>query len=407
MSQPNYKKTKYSCYFAYLAMSAIFSLPPLLFLTFRNTYSISYTLLGALVAINFCTQLTVDLVFSFFSKHFNIKKTVTIMPLITTLGLLIYALVPWLLPDFAYFGLVAGTIVFSVAAGLCEVLLSPTVAAIPSDTPEKDMSMLHSLYAYGVVMVVVVSSIFLKIFGTQNWMYLTLFWAVLPIVSFLLFKTSPMPDMNISHGDQTKGAKKRNFGLVLCVLCIFLGSAAENSMTNWISGYMEKALNISKTVGDVLGMTTFAVLLGLGRTWYAKYGKNIINFLLMGMAGAAICYITAGFSNNVIVSMIACVLTGWFTSMLWPGTLILMEEKVPGVGVAAYALMAAGGDFGASIAPMSLGVIVDMVSGSEWAMSISTMPEQLGMKTGMLAASIFPLLGVLLILFMKKYFKKS
>lgn len=407
MSQPNYKKTKYSCYFAYLAMSAIFSLPPLLFLTFRNTYGISYTLLGALVAINFCTQLTVDLVFSFFSKHFNIKKTVTIMPLITTLGLLIYALVPWLLPNFAYFGLVAGTIVFSVAAGLCEVLLSPTVAAIPSDTPEKDMSMLHSLYAYGVVMVVVVSSIFLKIFGTQNWMYLTLFWAVLPIVSFLLFKTSPMPDMNISHGDQTKGAKKRNFGLVLCVLCIFLGSAAENSMTNWISGYMEKALNISKTVGDVLGMTTFAVLLGLGRTWYAKYGKNIINFLLMGMAGAAICYITAGFSNNVIVSMIACVLTGWFTSMLWPGTLILMEEKVPGVGVAAYALMAAGGDFGASIAPMSLGVIVDMVSGSEWAMSISTMPEQLGMKTGMLAASIFPLLGVLLILFMKKYFKKS
>ena len=407
MSQPNYKKTKYSCYFAYLAMSAIFSLPPLLFLTFRNTYGISYTLLGALVAINFCTQLTVDLVFSFFSKHFNIKKTVTIMPLITTLGLLIYALVPWLLPNFAYFGLVAGTIVFSVAAGLCEVLLSPTVAAIPSDTPEKDMSMLHSLYAYGVVMVVVVSSIFLKIFGTQNWMYLTLFWAILPVVSFLLFKTSPMPDMNISHGEQTQGAKKRNFGLVLCVLCIFLGSAAENSMTNWISGYMEKALNISKTVGDVLGMTTFAVLLGLGRTWYAKYGKNIINFLLMGMAGAAICYITAGFSNNVIVSMIACVLTGWFTSMLWPGTLILMEEKVPGVGVAAYALMAAGGDFGASIAPMSLGVIVDVVSGSEWAMSISTMPEQIGMKTGMLAASIFPLLGVLLILFMKKYFKKS
>lgn len=411
MSNKNYKKTKYACYYTYLAMSSIFSLPPILFLTFRNMYGISYTLLGALVAINFCTQLTVDLIFSFFSRKFNIKKTVTLMPLITTLGLLIYALVPWLLPQFAYLGLVVGTVVFSVAAGLCEVLLSPTVAAIPSDTPEKDMSMLHSLYAYGVVTVVVLSSVFLKIFGTHNWMYLTIFWAVLPVISFVLFKTSPMPDMDVSHGDNQKSAKGRNFGLILCIMCIFLGSAAENSMTNWISGYMEKALGISKTLGDILGMTTFAILLGLGRTWYAKYGKNIINVLLVGMLGAAVCYIIIGFSNNVIVSMLACVLTGLFTSMLWPGTLILMEEKIPGVGVAAYALMASGGDFGASIAPMSLGVVVDKVSESAWGINmadnLSVNPEQLGLKVGMLCASVFPIVGTLLLIYMKRYFKKS
>ena len=43
--------------------------------------------------------------------------------------------------------------------------------------------------------------------------------------------------------------------------------------------------------------------------------------------------------------------------MLWPGTLILMEEKIPAVGIAGYALMAAGGDFGASIAPQTLGIV--------------------------------------------------
>ncbi len=405
----NYKKTKYACYYTYLAMSSVFSLPPILFVTFRQMYNVSYTLLGTLVLINFCTQLIVDLIFTFFSKHFNITKTVRTMPLITTLGLLIYAIVPTLFPQYAYAGLAAGTVVFSVAAGLCEVLLSPTVAALPSDNSERDMSMLHSLYAYGVVTVVVVSSVFLKIFGTHSWMYLTIFWAALPVISFILFCTSPMPEMDISHG--SSGSSKNKYaGLYLCVLCIFLGSAAENSMTNWISGYMENALKIPKVTGDILGMTTFAILLGLGRTWYANYGKNIAGVLLFGMAGAFVCYIVAGLCTNVIISMIACVLVGLFTSMLWPGTLILMEEKFTGIGVTAYALMAAGGDFGASVAPQLLGIVVDTVSASEWAgalgVAAAMTPEQIGMKTGMLTAAIFPLLGVALLLYMKKYFAK-
>ena len=94
-------------------------------------------------------------------------------------------------------------------------------------------------------------------------MYLTLFWAVLPIINFVLFCTSPLPEVNLVHNTKTESAKKRNFGLMLCVLCIFLGSAAENSMTNWISGYMENALLIPKAIGDILGMTAFAIFLRL------------------------------------------------------------------------------------------------------------------------------------------------
>ena len=79
MDQMNYKRTKYACYFTYLAMSSVFSLPPLLFATFREMYGISYTLLGTLVLVNFCTQLGIDLIFSFFSRHFNIHKTIRLI----------------------------------------------------------------------------------------------------------------------------------------------------------------------------------------------------------------------------------------------------------------------------------------------------------------------------------------
>ncbi|MBE6812597.1 MAG: MFS transporter [Ruminococcaceae bacterium] len=410
MKTQNFKKTKYTCYFTYVAMASIFCLPPILFVTFREMYGVSYTLLGTLVLTNFCTQLIIDLIFTFFTKYFNIHKTIKAMPLLTSAGMLIYALVPTFFPDKAYVGLVIGTVIFSVAAGLCEVLLSPLVAALPSDNPERDMSMLHSLYAYGVLIVVTVSTVFLKIFGTQNWMYLTIFWALLPLVSFVLYCTSPLPEMDLS---QSEGGTKRKwgFGMLLCVLCIFLGSAAENTMTNWISGYLEKALHLPKTVGDILGLALFAILLGLGRTLYAKYGKNITKVLLVSMAGAVCCYLTAGLSPNAVVSLIACVLTGFCTSLLWPGTLILMEEKFPNPGVAAYALMAAGGDFGASVAPQAMGIVVDKVAVSSFAADMSTRfamtPDEVGMKVAMLCTAVFPILGVGLLLFIMRYFKKQ
>ncbi len=404
----NYKKTKYSCYFASLAMSSAFSLPPILFLTFREMYGISYTLLGSLVLVNFCTQLAIDLVFSIFASRFDVHKTVRVMPLITSLGLLIYALVPSFFPQFAYGGLVVGTVVFSVAAGLCEVLLSPTVAALPSETPEKDMAALHSLYGYGVVTVVVISTLFLQIFGNRNWMYLALIWAFLPIISSICLFKSPMPEMSTAPAHEKGSATKRNGGLLLCMLCIFFGSAAENSMTNWVSAYVEGALQIPKAVGDILGLTLFAVMLALTRSLYAKYGKNIYKMLLFSMVGAVACYLVISLSPNPVISMIACVLTGITTSMLWPGTLILMEEKIPNVGVAGYALMAAGGDFGASVAPQAIGIIVDKVSQSSWSIpiseSLSVTPEQLGMKLGMLFAATFPILGVVVLLYIKKYF---
>ena len=411
MKKTQCKRTKLTCYFTYVAMSSVFSLPPLLFATFREMYGISYTLLGTLVVVNFCTQLGIDLIFSFFSKYFNIHKTLRLMPLITALGLCIYALVPMLFPQYAYIGFVVGTFTFSVAAGLCEVLVSPTVAALPSDTPEKDLSTLHSLYGYGFVGVVLISTLFLQFIGKKYWMYLTFFWAVLPIIASFLFMRCSLPNMDIEHTNaNAEKNKQRTKGLLLCMLCIFLGASAENTMSNWISVYTEKVLNISKVWGDILGMSLFAILLALTRTAYAKYGKNIFKTLVISMLGATICYVAVAISSNVIFSLFACIALGICTSMLWPGTLILMEEKIPAVGVSAYALMAAGGDLGACIAPQTLGILVDQISLTEWAKTfgntLSLSAEQLGFKVGMLIAAIFPLMGILLLMYMKKFFKK-
>jgi len=405
-----YRRTKFACYFNYPSMAAVFSLPPMLFVTFREMYGISYTLLGTLVLVNFCTQLTVDLVFSFFTKYFNIQKTVCVTPLICSAGFLIYCLIPTFFPQYAYAGLVAGTFVFSIAAGLSEALISPTLAAIPG-TDERDMSFLHSMYAWGVLAVILVSTLYFTLFGLENWLYLALFMALLPIITSVLFFTSAMPEMDITTAAGQGGSKQRNYAMALCVACIFMGSAAENTMTNWISSFVESALSIPKAAGDILGMAAFIALLGTARILHAKYGGNMLNILLISMICSIGCYLVAALCPNPVIALIACVITGFCTSLLWPGTLILMEEKVPGVGVAAYALMAAGGDFGASVAPQMLGIMVDNVSASSWAAEIGTQlaltPDQIGMKVGMLAASVFPVIGTFLLLYMRRYFKKN
>lgn len=390
MNVLKYKRTKFACYAAYFTMSSVFCLPPILFVIFHESYGVSWTLLGTLVLTNFCTQLFIDLVFTAFSKKFNVKLIVKIMPLITSLGLLIYGIFPILFPEKTYFGLLIGTVIFSVSAGLSEVLLSPIIAAIPSDNPQGDMSFLHSLYAFGVFSVVVVATLFLKFIGAKYWMYLVMFFAALPIIAAVLFMISPIPDMNEGGSSQKVQKNKRGrIGLALCVGCIFLGSCAETVMTNWISSFMDAELHVDKALGDILGVAMFAILLGLARICYAKWGKNIIRVLFLGMLGAAVCYLVAGLSSHTIPAFIACILTGVFTGMLWPGTLIMMEEKIPGVGVAAYALMAASGDLGASVAPQLMGIVADHA----------------GLQTGMLVSALFPILGVILLVVIIRFFK--
>ena len=408
----NYKRTKLACYSAYVTMASAFALPPLLFVTFHDMYDVSYTLLGTLVLINFCTQLTVDLILSFFSKYFNEKFLVRVMPIITSLGLAFYAFSPLIFPNSVFTGFAIATVIFSISAGLSEVLVSPVVAALPSDNPGRDMSFLHSLYGVGVTVVILISTIFFKLFGSENWSFLTLLFAALPISTAVLFMTSPMPDMTPSEtSNGGERSKRYAVGLALCVACIFFGSCAENTMSNWASSFMENALGIDKAIGDILGTAMFAVLLALTRMGYAKFGKSITPILFIGMIGAVACYLVAGFSTNAVIALIACVLTGMFTSMLWPGALIFMEEKIPGAGVAAYALMASGGDLGASVAPQLMGIVVDKVTASSFAADIAIKTglaaEQIGMKAGMIITSVFPLIGIVALTITVRYFKKK
>lgn len=394
----SYARLKYACYAINVSMAAVTVLSSILFMTFRSLYGISYSLLGLLVLINFLTQLSVDLLLSFFSHKINIPATVKMMPFLTALGLCIYALWPFLFPDSVYVGLVIGTVIFSAAAGLNEVLTSPVIAAIPSDDPDREMSKLHSTYAWGVVGVIIVATLFLQLLGRESWQWLALLFTLIPILSMILFSGVKIPEMQTP--ERVTGALKllKNRGLWLSLAGIFLGGVAESVMTQWSSGYLESALGISKVWGDIFGFAMFAAMLGLGRTLYAKIGKSIERVLIMGTIGAALCYFTAAIVSIPAIGLLACALTGLCTSMLWPGSLVVASDRFPTGGVFIYAMMASGGDLGAAVGPQLMGIVTDVAIANPTlaacARELSLTPDQLGMKLGMLVAMLFPLAAI-------------
>ncbi len=402
----NTKRVKFACYTTNIAMSVVVCLTPILFITFRDTYNISYTILGLMVAVNFTTQLLIDLIFSFFSHKFNIPLCVKITPVLTFIGLVIYALVPMLSPSNAVLGLFLGTIIFSVSGGLSEVLISPVIAALPSEHPEKDMTALHSSYAWGLVGVIIYCAAFILIFTTQNWYYLAFSLAIIPLVASLFFMISKLPETEKAEKISDIKPILKNKQMWLCFFAIFLGGASENTMSQWCSGYIEASLGIPKFWGDLFGLAIFGFALGLGRTLYAKFGQNAPKILFLGGVGATVCYLTAAITPNPILGLAACALTGFCVSMLWPGSLIIGQKRIPHGGLFFFAMMAAGGDLGSAIAPQLVGLTTDIVSTSEFGADLRGIlglsAEQIGMKAGMLIGMIFPLISCVVYYFIWK-----
>ena len=83
-------------------------------------------------------------------------------------GLILLTILPEVFAD-PFWGLLVAVMIYAIGGGLLEVLVSPVVEACPTDNKEKAMSLLHSFYCWGHVGVVLLSTLFFRIFGIENW----------------------------------------------------------------------------------------------------------------------------------------------------------------------------------------------------------------------------------------------
>lgn len=405
---PNYRSTRIACYAAYIVQAITVNLPPLLFAIFRDQFGVTYEELGRLVLLNFVTQLTVDFLSGWFCDRLGMRFAAVLAHICCVVGLVSLGVLPRVLNGSPYAALMISSIIYAVGSGFLEVIISPTIESLPSSGKSASMSILHSFYCWGQAGVVLLSTLFLLAFGSEIWYLLPLVWAVLPLCNLFLFLRVPLipplpPEQTASLRDLFTSRT------ILLAFAVMVGAgASELSMSQWASMLAERGLGLTKTWGDVLGPCLFAVLMGLTRVLgpllYRRF--RLDTALLFASAFCVVCYALTVFSKIPLLSLAGCALTGAAVALMWPATISLAAERVPNGGTRMFALLAAFGDIGCSLGPWLTGLVSDLTQHNEtlltYAAETGLTAEQLGLKSGLAVAGIFPILMILCLLLLKK-----
>lgn len=384
----NYNRTLTASFIGYVVQAIINNFAPLLFLTFQASYGIPLSQITLLVTINFGLQLMIDFLSAGFIDKIGYKASVMLAHVFCTLGLVLMTILPEVLPN-AFVGLLLSVLVYALGGGLLEVLVSPIVEACPTDNKEKAMSLLHSFYCWGHVGVILLSTIFFKVFGIANWKIMTLIWAIVPFVNIFLFAGAPISSLNEVDGESLSiGELARRKVFWVMILLMACAGACEQSVSQWASTFAEKGLGISKTAGDLAGPMLFAILMGTSRFIYGKWGDkiNLNKFMVYSGILCVLSYLMISLSPLPILSLIGCGICGFSVGILWPGTFSIAARDIKGGGTAMFAFFALAGDLGCAGGPTFVGFISGTFSDN--------------LKIGILAALIFPVL-LLLGLFIK------
>jgi len=361
----SYKLTVKACYLGTICQATIVNLTAILFTALAADFNLSYTQLGALVLVNFITQVAVALIFGSIVDRFGFRRFLVGGHIAATIGMAWFAATPWL-PFNAYAMLMIGTLMFGVAGGFLELLLSPTLNAIPSDEKSSAMSIMHAFFCFGHAGIAVITTLFLFIFGREAWPFVMLIWLLMPLTNAILFAKCPIaPTVPEESQSSVKDAIKTPLFILLVIMILFAG-ASELAFSQWTSAFMEEAMGLPKIIGDTAGVAAFALAMGFGRVAYGVLKKRGTGWLpsqsrlmLMGSALAIFSYVIMAMTYNPFLGFLACIMCGIGVSLLWPGTLSLSVKAFPLAGTWMFAIMAAGGNIGASLGPAALGIIAD------------------------------------------------
>jgi len=380
------KKIMAASYIGYVTQAIVNNFAPLLFLTFSKEFGVSLEKITILVTANFGVQLAVDLIASKLTDKLGYKIMVIAAHIFAAAGLIGMGILT--LTDFPFEGLIFSSVLYAVGGGLTEVVISPIVEACPTDEKSAAMSLLHSFYCWGQVMVVLLSTLFFVLFGVENWRFVAIFWSLIPIFNAIFFSRLDLYQLEPEGGSiKIRGLLKTGIFWLLAMLMLCAG-ASEMSMSQWASTYAQAGLGVSLEVGGLLGPCLFALLMGAARAFYAKFSDkiNLIAFMIFSCCLCVAGYLLACFSPVPALGFAGCALTGLSVGIMWPGTFSIAGERCPAGGTGMFALLALAGDLGCMSGP----TVTGFVSGA----------NDDNLKIGLLAAIGFPVIlgiGVMII----------
>jgi len=384
----NYKKTLIACYLGFVTQAISANFAPLLFLTFKNTYGISFDQIALIPVTFYITQLLVDFAATKYADKIGYRACVVASQLLSAVGLILMAVLPEIM-SVPFAGIIIAVVLYAIGSGLIEVLVSPIVEACPFENKDAMMSLLHSFYCWGAMGVILGSTAFFYVFGIGSWKILTFIWALVPLYNTFNFINCPIETL----GEDGKSMSIRDLlgvpVLWLMRILMICTGGSEANMSPCASAFTESALGVSKAIGDLAGPCLFAMFMGISRMVYGKMGEKLDLAKTMLFCGVlcAGCYLVASLSSSSVLGLAGCALCGLGVGIMWPGTISLSSQKCPRGGTAMFAFLALAGDLGATLSPAAVGRFSEMAGGN--------------LKFGLLVATVFPVLLTLGLFFLK------
>ena len=387
--QKNYRRTLIACYMGFITQAISANFAPLLFLTFHKNYNIPLGKIALISTVFFLTQLVVDLFCAHFVDRIGYRKCIVASEISSAAGLIGLAVLPGILPD-PFTGILLCVVIYAIGSGLIEVLCSPIVEACPFDNKESVMSLLHSFYCWGSVGVILLSTLFFAAFGIGSWKVLACLWALVPIYNIFNFATCPIEHL-VEDGEGMSIGKLFTVPVFwLAILLMACSGASELAMSQWASAFVESALGLSKTLGDLVGPCLFAVTMGISRVIFGKYGEklDLVKYMIGSGLLCLFCYILASMTSSPAAGLTGCIFCGFSVGIMWPGTLSISSKALPTGGTALFALLAMAGDLGGAAGPGLVGISAQILGND--------------LRSGMRIGCIFPLLLIVGLFVMKQ-----
>lgn len=378
------KHTLYGCYFGYITQAAVNNLPALLFVTFNRQFGISLDQISLLIVLNFSVQLAVDFIAPLIIRRIGYRTALLTAFGFTCLGMCLLGLLPSVTVA-PYLGILTAILLNAIGGGLLEVLISPVVEALPGERKASRMSMLHSFYCWGHMAVVLLSTLYFSTVGIDHWKWLPVLWALCPLLNILIFTAVPIYTVQGDGQDETPApvVKTRLFWLLFALM--ICAGASEQAISQWSSLFAETGLQVSKTLGDLLGPCAFAACMGASRLLYGFFGERLrLGLALTGSALLCVAgYLMTALSPVALLSLVGCGICGFSVGLMWPGIFSVAGALCRGGGTTMYALLALAGDLGCAAGPAAVGLVS---SGAQ------------SMNTGILLSAVFPIFMVLCLL---------
>ena len=388
-----FKHTQLACYLAYISQAITTTFLPLLFVRLGTEYGFSLTKLTVLITITFFTEIFIDAFCPVFIKKIGYRNGMIFANICAVIGTAGLAVFPFIFKN-PYIGFVLCDIFYAVGGGFDEVLVSPIVEACPTKNKARAMALLHSFYCWGCAAIVLFSTIFFRFAGMDNWRLLAVLWAIIPLFNIFLFRFVPIRTLEEEKGSGKFSDMLKNPLFWLMLIIMICAGASELSMSQWASAFAETGLQVSKTIGDLLGPCAFAILMGLSRVIYSRIDDktDITKILIVGAIVCIGAYLLAALSGNAIVSLIGCALCGIAVAPMWPGAFSIASKEIPKASTTMFASFALAGDLGCTVGPS----IVGFVSGSND-----------NIAKGLLSSVIFPAAMIICLLFVRIINKKK